>query len=811
MNCEIESLVDELCEKLKEIKGEQQQQEQQEENKRREVEQTPVSPKEQAEKYYAAFPPLRRDQSAAPNSPSKLIALIPKWIPSPKKKQSPSGARKPAQSHPTTNSRSGIGAKFQHQQHQHHHTYHTTPKSSRSNSDGQNMKSRCGNVKQRHHGYLPRSKRDSGSYGRANGSWDRAAIFGGCSSTPGRKDKKEQQQTAFGSDDQCLSEHEMPPHHHHDEEMNMYDDLPVNIRELLDSPTPPDHFERVDSVEMMNLANLQQDRKGNGSKPNFISCNIISSIWSQDETQRMDDESTMNLENCFNSVLDRDFGCISIATPQQKPAWPASIQNEANSLFEAMRGMKDDLVDASFMDGFHSLPSVWSSPNGHKDSSFVQPECFENEHLLNRVAVSLMEINHNKEKSSFAEVIPGASNSKIIGNGNRKKDLTKAQAPFNPFGFSFSTKRTGYSNNISNNNNNNTIEKEDLLTSEKTHFRPINESSETAIKGVQRGDYADGATFYISNKLDKVNYKRSDSGSLYLEMENGQMKQYWEYRLEEDGSMMSSTTPRRQNEDEFVVKFSVCQNNVACQTDDIDDIIPYGIENDTTVSGMELSASENDEYKLGQLSSDEESNKFLRSLMGTDVQEMADLEKSETRSESTTMAEISWRYENKSCDNCNNNSLQWSAEWPRDVHNGSEWDSVALRNIWLGGGGDGDTADTCEACTQNQKGDRPPPADPTSNAQLREDILLDGEQLLSDLSTTLQQNYREDLPLFTHDYFVPKERKRRHSYISGDLGGGANAITTPAPSRGSWSFASRLEEDCLIQMSTIPTLRSVTL
>lgn len=43
-------------------------------------------------------------------------------------------------------------------------------------------------------------------------------------------------------------------------------------------------------------------------------------------------------------------------------------------------------------------------------------------------------------------------------------------------------------------------EKDDLLTSERTHFKPINEKLEIQTQK----QYADGATFMISNNLEKV-------------------------------------------------------------------------------------------------------------------------------------------------------------------------------------------------------------------------------------------------------------------------------------------------------------------
>lgn len=99
-------------------------------------------------------------------------------------------------------------------------------------------------------------------------------------------------------------------------------------------------------------------------------------------------------------------------------------------------------------------------------------------------------------------------------------------------------------------------EKEDLLTSEKSHFKPIVDKAELVQK-----QYEDGSTFAISNKLEKVDYRRTESGSIWLETAFGQSKQYMEYKLEDTDNNSSQ-------ELEFTLKFSIVQNDIACQTDE---------------------------------------------------------------------------------------------------------------------------------------------------------------------------------------------------------------------------------------------------
>ncbi|XP_037025845.1 uncharacterized protein LOC119067158 [Bradysia coprophila] len=81
------------------------------------------------------------------------------------------------------------------------------------------------------------------------------------------------------------------------------------------------------------------------------------------------------------------------------------------------------------------------------------------------------------------------------------------------------------------------VEEENLLTSERTHFRPI-------IK------YQDGFSFDIPDTLDEVKFNRTECGAMYLNSEK-----YMEYNA------------RGVEDDEFLVKFCIKQNDKCCQTD----------------------------------------------------------------------------------------------------------------------------------------------------------------------------------------------------------------------------------------------------
>lgn len=275
--------------------------------------------------------------------------------------------------------------------------------------------------------------------------------------------------------------------------------------------------------------------------------------------------------------------------------------------------------------------------------------------------------------------------------------------------------------------------------------------------------YADGTSFVIPNALDKVNYKRSESGTMYIDSEYGFAKKYLEYKGDSSGDGGWDTS-------EFVLKFNICQNDKACQTD-------FG-------NCEVFEAAEEDE--MAALISSGRVEK-LQLYFPDDDDFSKESEPAAYCRPNSIMGEIIWKCETKHCDKCNNNTPAWSRSCYADLD---------TKNIWNGG-------DICVSCLGASNGGYQPLNQ--QQTQLREDVSHDGEQLLSDLSS-LQKSYMDELPSSEvtcdiSELIEPKDRKRRHSNFYEDVGG----------HRGSWSFASRLKEDCLIQMSTIPTLRSVTL
>ncbi|XP_061714056.1 uncharacterized protein LOC133522675 isoform X2 [Cydia pomonella] len=101
----------------------------------------------------------------------------------------------------------------------------------------------------------------------------------------------------------------------------------------------------------------------------------------------------------------------------------------------------------------------------------------------------------------------------------------------------------------------------DLLTSARTHFRPIERDA-----GAR---YRDGDTFDIRGDLDPVPFRRSDSGGVYIE---GCEERYLEYRGDKtiDYGRLRLTDAQRcpdLDDDAFKLRFPLRQRDAAVQTD----------------------------------------------------------------------------------------------------------------------------------------------------------------------------------------------------------------------------------------------------
>lgn len=256
---------------------------------------------------------------------------------------------------------------------------------------------------------------------------------------------------------------------------NEYQDLPVDLQELLASPT----------VEILN------NNKKTVNNKSFIQCgtNITSSIWSDysDDNKSLYDSYC----NLYNESLEADkilgdqFNYLNIDKNIQ--------ENETNLLYENLdnNNLKTDYLSLPWELSYPIDRLKWSSAeNLDTNPPFKR--------VSKQVNESLITLNHNEEESCFKEVVP----KQVLG-------LTTFTAG-GPALASLPPEAKE--------------QEEDLLTSARTHFRPIKQED------TQQG-YADGTTFAIRSSLERVNYKRSESGMLLLESEFDTPKKYMEYRL----------------------------------------------------------------------------------------------------------------------------------------------------------------------------------------------------------------------------------------------------------------------------------------
>uniref|UniRef100_A0A0A9WU75 Uncharacterized protein n=1 Tax=Lygus hesperus TaxID=30085 RepID=A0A0A9WU75_LYGHE len=248
-------------------------------------------------------------------------------------------------------------------------------------------------------------------------------------------------------------------------------------------------------------------------------------------------------------------------------------------------------------------------------------------------------LNHNKN-SSFTEVTPGAHIEK------KKVQVTQPQPD---------------------------TQEEDLLTSMKTHFRPIKD------EGSKLG-YKDGSSFAIATNFEQVKYRRSESGALYL----GSNNKYFEFK-------------NRNHSSEFVPKFKVCKTEKFCQTEDT-----FSEPDDKS---MTAEADTEEEDVLSQAAGQEE---FY--FPGDDQLAEEMLNGSEEEDSSQPCIQVSG----------------WVTTWPVSA---AIWSNDTLNNnnnTWMLGG-----------VTKQVGGPGVTDADGHNEqyTRLRDELFEEGEELLSDLSS----------------------------------------------------------------------------
>lgn len=146
---------------------------------------------------------------------------------------------------------------------------------------------------------------------------------------------------------------------------------------------------------------------------------------------------------------------------------------------------------------------------------------------------SFTAINHSRDRSGFAEVPPRRGRERA--RAPPREPPRRAPSP-----------------------------REDLLTSARTHFRPIRREPD-----VEPPRYADGDTFDISGDPDHVEFRRSESGGAYL---GPSLERYLEYRAARsiDYGRLNLTAAQRcpdLDEPGLRLRFPLRQCDVGVQTE----------------------------------------------------------------------------------------------------------------------------------------------------------------------------------------------------------------------------------------------------
>ncbi|KAK9509169.1 hypothetical protein O3M35_006543 [Rhynocoris fuscipes] len=302
-------------------------------------------------------------------------------------------------------------------------------------------------------------------------------------------------------------------------------DLPVDFQQLLTSPS--------DISAESSLYKLPQSlSSGCSGAPsgNFIQCgtNITSSIWS-DTSEKMEEDESGGSSGNWENACNNNGG----------------IPSGGNSKWSDARSS--------------ILSSAWKLP-------FVYDKDIEGTSL----AV-------NASSGSFFSFFDANTNPALFLNSS-DKNVSKVEG----------NKVGGVDNDSLRSNGceggeRDDEEEEDLLTSMKTHFRPIKnndnscrtdgQASDGGMVGISvgtaTGAYKDGSTFSDTSASPvKLDYKRSESGALYL-VTTGE--KYFEFKRSTPNYLMNLSSQQPQeyssSSETFVPKFKVRQNEKFCQTD----------------------------------------------------------------------------------------------------------------------------------------------------------------------------------------------------------------------------------------------------
>ncbi|CAG9772609.1 unnamed protein product [Ceutorhynchus assimilis] len=808
-SCEIESLVDELCEKLKEVnpKGDNSpSKSNQDENILKEP--FISNPKELAERYFAAFPPLNNKQENSYFS-SNIHLVSSKW-PSPEKERADSVAAK------WTNS--GSPKKAKRKPKRQLKTTNLKPEFTMSNNRNRfgNKRTHCGRN-------LTKEMEDNIA------NWE--FVYNNNNN--------------YQDEDQCLSPimAEAFP-----DDVDMCDDSPIcRIHEWLENVDSETDLKPVQADTSSKRKRLYEKKPA----PTYFSL-YPSTIWSDNKipinNNNNDKWANNNFEYGQPTVQDGALQRHSL-TSWQLDGEDCAIREEYQQHEPTQRGeesaIKDEYNDRPY--GYYKhlasaphLDSLWDSNRNEtiidfkedggyayglneinkdsikrQDDEFIRennanralelvirpslpsafcPHCLNDSNCNNQAGTELsycssfvsdkmlrlMKVNHSLCSSAFKEYSKPI-HLPFLQNG-----------PFSrPFGRPIKRPYPAEVRKVPVASSSLWVSEDQKKSSPDIFFKPIKEIPLPAEK--EEKVYEDGTTFLINANIDKVKFQRSSSGSLMVETEFGVSKKYLEYKWRSPNHKPVENSSEEERS-ELIVKFWVKSNDKSCQTSEN----PNESHEDAQLG---TSADYRDAFRDTVDSDDGDVlnwNTSPEELLGRE------LEDHDSANSLCETDEIDWSYDPKIWKNHNA-----KYPWPKNLANKSLSDWDTMKDIWC----EPKTGSTWDTKAKESTLLGETKAKFEIDDKLREEMNEEAESLLSDLNslqlTLAAKMVNEEEEEFENNVVLkinepvknddgPREKKRRHSYMNNNT--------------DMWSFATRLQEDCLINdMPTVPTRRSVTL
>ncbi|KAK3921836.1 Zinc finger CCCH domain-containing protein 7 [Frankliniella fusca] len=399
-----------------------------------------------------------------------------------------------------------------------------------------------------------------------------------------------------------------------------------------------------------------------------------------EETKELDSPSMPKPEdrNLARLIAKFDSSIEALWNPEDVSEMVEDLRDEESDDHLTVTPIPIDMHDSKqnlfIACGTNITSSIWSSrpsPEEPLREEWSMPLNVKwSEGDVNPCIDSLVALNHNREDSSFTEVIPRT----LTLNRELQPPFSASQQPSQPLPpVQPETSK----------------EEEDLLTSARTHFIPIRQEQAPRQHHQQSTNYADGTTFAIPTSLDIITFTRSESGTLYLEDEADMDSppKYMEFKMKESNKNNFSENDTLEEFTDFVPKFRLSQNEKCCQTEQeeilMDTSPQLNIKHNFTGEEFYFPGDEH-------LSLEAEEEEICQAMHGKSHEKAA--------------------------------GPPWIPGWPLNWQE-KQASPQSWYHIWSDGNG-------CLDCS------RPPES---HKSQLRRELSEDGEQLLSDLSSLLDQ------------------------------------------------------------------------